>query len=30
MSKYFIIIDMQNDFTTGALKNDAATKMIPM
>lgn len=29
MSKYFIIIDMQNDFTTGALKNDAATKMIP-
>ena len=29
MSKYFIIIDMQNDFTTGALKNDAATEMIP-
>lgn len=29
MSKYFIIIDMQKDFTTGALKNDAATKMIP-
>lgn len=26
--KYFIIIDMQNDFTTGALKNEAATRNI--
>lgn len=29
MSKYFIIVDMQNDFCTGALKNDAATGIIP-
>ena len=27
--KYFIIVDMQNDFTTGALKNDAAVAIIP-
>lgn len=27
--KYFIIIDMQNDFTFDALKNDAAKKIIP-
>lgn len=27
--KYFIIIDMQNGFTTGSLKNDAATAIIP-
>ena len=27
--KYFIIIDLQKDFTTGALKNDAATAIIP-
>jgi nicotinamidase-related amidase len=27
--KYFIIIDMQNDFCTGALKNDAAVAIIP-
>ena len=26
--KYFIIIDMQNDFTTGALRNEAATSNI--
>lgn len=26
--KYFIIIDMQNDFTTGALRNDDATNII--
>ena len=29
MGKYFIIVDMQNDFTTGALKNDAAVAIIP-
>lgn len=28
MGKYFIIIDMQNDFTRGALKNDDATNII--
>lgn len=27
--KYFIIIDLQKDFTTGSLKNDAATAIIP-
>lgn len=27
--KYFIIIDMQVDFVTGALKNDAAKAIIP-
>ncbi|MBO4556568.1 MAG: cysteine hydrolase [Elusimicrobiales bacterium] len=27
--KYFLIIDMQNDFCTGALKNDSAVKIIP-
>lgn len=27
--KYFIVIDMQNGFTTGSLKNDAATAIIP-
>lgn len=27
--KYFIIIDMQNGFTTGSLKNDVATAIIP-
>ena len=27
--KYFIIIDIQKDFTTGALKNDAATAIVP-
>lgn len=27
--KYFIIIDMQNDFITGALKNDSAKSKIP-
>ena len=27
--KYFIIVDMQNDFVTGALKNDAAKAIIP-
>jgi nicotinamidase-related amidase len=28
MGKYFIIVDMQNDFCTGNLKNDAAVKII--
>lgn len=27
--KHFIVIDMQNDFCTGALKNDAAVAIIP-
>ena len=27
--KHFIIVDMQKDFTTGALKNDAAVAIIP-
>lgn len=27
--KYFVIVDMQNDFVTGALKNDAAKAIIP-
>lgn len=27
--KYFIIVDMQNDFTFGALENDSAKKIIP-
>lgn len=27
--KHFIIIDMQNDFCTGTLKNDAAVAIIP-
>ena len=29
MGKYFIIVDMQVDFTTGALANADATKLIP-
>lgn len=29
MAKYFIIVDMQNDFVTGSLKNEAAEKIIP-
>ena len=27
--KYFIVIDMQNDFITGSLKNYAAEKIVP-
>jgi nicotinamidase-related amidase len=27
--KYFIVIDMQNDFCTGALANPEAVKIIP-
>lgn len=27
--KHFVVIDMQNDFCTGALKNDAAVAIIP-
>ena len=27
--KHFIVIDMQNDFCTGTLKNDAAVAIIP-
>ena len=29
MDKFLIVIDMQNDFCTGALKNDAAVAIIP-
>lgn len=29
MGKYFIVIDMQNDFCTGALANDDAVAIIP-
>ena len=29
MAKFFIIIDMQNDFVTGSLANPAAAKTIP-
>ena len=29
MAKFFIIIDMQEDFTRGALKNERATEIIP-
>ena len=28
-NKYFIVVDMQNDFCTGSLKNDSAVKIIP-
>ena len=28
MGKYFIIIDMQNDFLTGSLKNDSAVNIV--
>lgn len=28
-NKYFIVVDMQNDFCTGSLKNDEAVKIIP-
>lgn len=28
-SAYFVVIDMQNDFTTGALANEDAVKIIP-
>lgn len=27
--KHFVVVDMQNDFCTGALKNDAAVAIIP-
>ena len=29
MAKFFIVIDMQNDFVTGSLANPAAAKTIP-
>ena len=29
MAKFFIVIDMQNDFVTGNLANPAAAKTIP-
>ena len=29
MTKWFVIVDCQNDFFTGALKNDAAVAVIP-
>ena len=29
MAKFFIVIDMQNDFVTGSLANPAAAKIIP-
>lgn len=29
MTKWFVIVDCQNDFFTGALKNDAAVAIIP-